>query len=248
MPYSDFPLGRKTPTTAFWREQVADMETTTSVDATAHPPARAPRRPSTVVQGTCDLRFERIREEFERNFAERGELGASVCVYVDGEPVVDLWGGIADPSTGRAWDRDTMHVIMSATKGASALCAHMLIDRGQLDLDTPIARYWPEFCRHGKDSITVRQVLNHQSGVCHVSPLVAEGGFFDWELMMRLTEDSEPFWDEIAQPLDLDFWIGLPEQHEARVAPSQAWDLDGGDPCYHPSRPRSPTRPRCSRG
>ncbi|WP_280334766.1 serine hydrolase domain-containing protein [Nocardia wallacei] len=220
------------------------------------------------VNGTCDPRFARVREEFERNFTERGEVGASVCVYLDGEPVVDLWGGTADPATGAAWNRDTLHVIMSATKGAAALCAHILHTRGQLDFDAPVACYWPEFARRGKDAITVRQVLTHQSGVCHVAPQVPEGGFFDWELMTSLIEDTEPFWEpgtrhgyhpftfgyilgelvrrltgtsigaffriEVAEPLNLDFWLGLPAEHEFRVAPSIAWDIDGGDPLPPP--------------
>ncbi|VFA91177.1 Beta-lactamase precursor [Nocardia farcinica] len=227
----------------------------------------APTSPDDIA-GTCDPRFARVREEFARNFAERGEVGASVCVYLDGEPVVDLWGGTADPATGTAWQRDTVNVVMSATKGAAALCAHILRACGQLDFDAPVAQYWPEFARHGKGGIRVRQVLSHQSGVCHVSSAVPEGGFFDWALMTALIEDTEPFWEpgtrhgyhpftlgyilgelvlritgqsigtffrtEVAEPLGLDFWIGLPAEHEARVAPSIAWELDCGDPLPPP--------------
>src|SRR5437764_14010030 len=85
------------------------------------------------VRGSCDQRFSAVQEEFERNLAERGEVGASVCVAVDGETVVDLWGGAADVSTGREWDRDTIGVVWSATKGAAALCAHTLVSRRQVD-------------------------------------------------------------------------------------------------------------------
>lgn len=216
------------------------------------------------INGNCEAAFAEVREEFERNFAERGELGASLCVYVDGERVVDLWGGVADRDSGRPWQEDTIGVVMSATKGASALCAHMLADRGLLGLDDPVSRHWPEFGRRGKEEITLRQVLTHQSGVCHVSPPVPADGFYDWDLMMGLIEDSEPFWEpgtrtgyhpftpgfivgelvrrktgeslgsffarEVAAPLDLDFWIGLPEEHEPRVATGEMWDLEGGDP------------------
>ena len=92
---------------------------------------------------TCDPLFGAVREEFERNFAERREVGASVCVTVDGETVIDLWGGTADPATGRAWVRDTIGVVWSCTKGATALCAHILVTRGELQLDAPVASYWP---------------------------------------------------------------------------------------------------------
>src|SRR5690349_4128588 len=94
--------------------------------------------------GTCNSRFDAVREEFERNFSERDEIGASVCVTLDGETVVDLWGGVADPATNRPWERDTIGQVWSNTKGAVSLCAHMLVSRALLDLDAPIARYWPE--------------------------------------------------------------------------------------------------------
>ncbi|WP_330231489.1 beta-lactamase family protein [Nocardia sp. NBC_00508] len=206
------------------------------------------------VHGHCDPAFARVRDEFERNFAERGELGASVCVFLDGEPVVDLWGGVADPETGREWQDDTVHLIMSCSKGLTALCGHLLIDRGQLDVDLPVAHYWPEFARNGKGDIPVRQVFTHQSGVAHVDGRVPRGGFTDWELMISLIEETTPLWepgtrvgyhgmtfgwligelvrritdrsigrffrDEIGEPLGVDCWIGLPAEHESRVAPS----------------------------
>jgi CubicO group peptidase (beta-lactamase class C family) len=105
----------------------------------------------TAVQGTCDPRFDLVREEFERNFAERGETGASVSITIDGSPVVDLWGGVADPATGRPWERDTTVVVWSCSKGAAAICAHVLVSRGELDLDAPVARFWPEFAQNGKE-------------------------------------------------------------------------------------------------
>jgi CubicO group peptidase (beta-lactamase class C family) len=116
-------------------------------------------------QGTAAPRFASVAEEFERNFSDRGEVGASVCVTVDGEPVVDLWGGIADPETGAPWNEDTLVLVWSCTKGATALCAHILAARGVIDLDAPVARYWPEFAKGGKDGVTVRMVLNHQAGL-----------------------------------------------------------------------------------
>src|SRR4051812_14303707 len=112
-------------------------------------------------EGTCDPRFARVREEFERNFAERGEVGASVCVTVDGETLVDLWGGLA--AAERPWADDTIGHVWSATKGATALCAHILAARGQLDVNAPVVAYWPEFGKHGKDGILVRHLLSHQA-------------------------------------------------------------------------------------
>lgn len=97
------------------------------------------------IEGHCDARFEAVRAAFEENFDEREELGAAVTVLIDGAPVVDLWGGWADAARTRAWERDTVVNVWSTTKGPTALCAHILIDRGLLDPDAPVATYWPEF-------------------------------------------------------------------------------------------------------
>jgi CubicO group peptidase (beta-lactamase class C family) len=148
-----------------------------------------------VVQGSCDPRFERVQEAFARNFAEHNELGAAVCVIVDGEPVVDLWGGVADEPSGRPWERDTMNVIMSCSKGVTAVCAHMLIDRGELDLDKPVAYYWPEFAQHGKASIPVRMAMSHQSGVAHVRRPIPKGALSDFDLMVKFTAETAPYWE-----------------------------------------------------
>lgn len=206
------------------------------------------------VQGDCAAVFRVVRDEFERNFAERGEVGASVCVTLDGEPVVDLWGGVADRATGRPWQRDTMGLVWSSTKGAAALCAHLLIDRGLVDLDAPVAHYWPEFAQAGKGAITVRTVLNHQAGLPALRRPLRPGGFYDWGYVVEALAAEAPFWppgtrqgyhaatfghlvgelvrrttgrgidrffrEEVAGPLGLDFHIGLPEEHEGRVAPT----------------------------
>jgi CubicO group peptidase (beta-lactamase class C family) len=206
-----------------------------------------------MVEGRCDSRFAEVREEFERNFAERGELGASVCVTLDGETVVDLWGGVADPPSRRLWTSDTVALAWSCTKGATALCAHILVDRGQLDLDAPVAGYWPDFAAAGKDRIPVRMLLNHQAGLPALRAPLPPGAFADWDLMVKALALEAPFWapgtrhgyhaftfgwlvgevvrrvsgrslgtffaEEVAGPLGLDFWIGLPERIEPRVAP-----------------------------
>jgi len=204
--------------------------------------------------GLCEPRFEAVRDAFARNFAEHGEVGAAVCVTLDGETVVDLWGGVADPTTGRAWERDTIGVVWSCTKGATALCAHVLVARGDLDLDAPVAHYWPEFAQNGKAAITVRMLLAHQAGLAAFSEPIPDDGYCDWDLIVHLLAEQEPLWApgtrhgyhaltfghlvgevvrrvtgtslgpffraEIGDPLGLDLWIGLPEAHEPRVAPT----------------------------
>src|SRR5262245_17303572 len=100
--------------------------------------------------------YEPVREAFARNFAERGELGAAFAAVRDGEPVVDLWGGVADRASGRPWREDTLVLIFSGTKGLVAACVLMLLERGQLELDAPVARYWPEFAQAGKEQMRVR--------------------------------------------------------------------------------------------
>src|SRR4029450_13595145 len=130
------------------------------------------------VEGTCQPRFAQVREEFERNLAERGEIGASVCVTVDGATVVDLWGGVAEPASGRPGTSDTIGHVWSATKGATALCAHMLASRRELDIDEPVARYWPEFAKSGKDAVLVRHLLNHQAGLPAVRDPLPAGAFY----------------------------------------------------------------------
>ncbi len=205
------------------------------------------------IAGYCDPKFELVAEEFERNFRERGEVGASVCVKVAGETVVDLWGGSADPASNKPWEENTITHVWSCTKGATALCAHMLVSQGLLDLEAPVVRYWPEFGQAGKESIPVKMLLNHQSGVAAISEPIPPGALYDWEFMVRALEKQAPFWkpgsmhgyhgftfgwlvgevvrrvsgksigtffrEEVAELLDLDFWMGLPVTHETRVAP-----------------------------
>jgi len=215
--------------------------------------AAAPLARDGRIGGTCHPRFAEVRREFVRNFDERGEVGASLCVEVDGERVVDLWGGVARVDTGETWRADTLSHVWSATKGATALCAHLLVDRGELDLDAPVATYWPEFAQQGKGGITVAMVLAHQAGVPAIRERLPQGAFYDWDFMVEQLAAEAPFWEpgtrngyhaltlgflvgelvrritgrslgtffreEIAQPYDLDFFIGLPESEERRVAP-----------------------------
>jgi CubicO group peptidase (beta-lactamase class C family) len=150
--------------------------------------------PNGRIEGTCDERFAEVAREFTRNFAERGEVGASASLTLHGETLVDLWGGVADPTAGRAWERDTVSIVFSCTKGATALCAHVLASRGQLDLDAPVAEYWPEFARRGKEAATVRMLLDHSVGVPVISAPLKPLAAADWDYMVAQLEAQEPFW------------------------------------------------------
>src|SRR5918993_3929800 len=119
----------------------------------------------TPISGTCDPAFSSVRDEFERNFRERGEVGAAVCVYRGGKPVVDLWGGYKDLDRTVPWEKDTIVIMNSVAKSMCAICMHILIDRGLVDFDAPVARYWPEFGAAGKEGVLVRHVLSHTCGV-----------------------------------------------------------------------------------
>jgi CubicO group peptidase (beta-lactamase class C family) len=146
------------------------------------------------VHGYCDERFAEVAEEFRRNFSERGELGASVSVAVDGETMVDLWGGWTDPDRRVPWEEDTLCLVMSCTKGATALCAHMLAVLGELDFDAPVSTYWPEFAANGKEGVLVRHVLSHQAGLPALRAPLEPGAFYDWDHMVELLAAEAPFW------------------------------------------------------
>lgn len=147
------------------------------------------------VSGSVDPKFAAVREAFEQNFEDRGEIGASVCLSVEGQTVVDLWGGTRDVKTGAPWTEDTVSIVFSCTKAATAICAHILIDRGLLDLNAPVTRYWPEFGKHGKDKTTVAMMLNHESAVPALRDPVKPGGFLDWDYMVSRMEEEDPFWE-----------------------------------------------------
>lgn len=146
------------------------------------------------VQGHCADAFAEVGEEFRRNFAERGELGASVCVKAGGETLVDLWGGFADEARTRTWDDDTVALMFSCTKGAVAICAHMLAIEGELDFDKPVTAYWPEFGAAGKAGVLVRHLLSHQAGLPAIRTPLDPGAFYDWDHMIRVLESEELWW------------------------------------------------------
>ena len=204
------------------------------------------------VGGHVEPGFEGVRDAFAKNFEEQGEVGASYAFYVEGTKVVDLWGGVRT-DTGGAYDDDTLQIVFSSTKGATAACAHLLAHRGLLDVDAPVVTYWPEFGQAGKEHIPVRWLLSHQAGLPTVDATLTREEALAWEPVIHALEVQAPYWepgvahgyhaltyghlvgevvrridgrslgtffhDEFAEPLGLDFWIGLPEEFDARVAP-----------------------------
>jgi len=150
---------------------------------------------TTNILGFCDDRFRKVRDEFIANFQDRGEIGASVAIYLDGKPMVDLWGGIADAATGRPWEEDTMAVVFSATKGMAATCLHMLAERGLLDFNAPVATYWPEFAANGKGDITVAMALSHQAGVPLFQNDLPVGVFNGFDLLAERLAAETPVWE-----------------------------------------------------
>jgi CubicO group peptidase (beta-lactamase class C family) len=147
------------------------------------------------VRGHCDARFTAVRRAFEENFRERGELGAAVAVTVDGRTVVDLWGGWADAAHSRPWEQDTLVNVWSTTKGPVALCAHILADRGLLDLDAPVAVYWPEFAAAGKEKVLVRHLLSHRAGLAGLREPHSLEQLCDWELTTQRLAATQPWWE-----------------------------------------------------
>src|SRR5512140_1998170 len=117
------------------------------------------------VYGQVSPGFEPVRDAFAGNFAKRGELGGACCAYVDGAMVVDLWGGVRNKATAEPWERDTMVLVYSATKGLAAMTMAVAHSRGWLDYDERVCTYWPEFAQNGKAHVTVRQLLGHQAGL-----------------------------------------------------------------------------------
>ncbi len=196
--------------------------------------------------------FEGVRDVFEKNFADGNEVGAGFSAYHRGRKVADLWGGIADQATGRAWEEDTIVPVFSTTKGMTAICANHLADEGELDVTAPVVRYWPEFGKNGKETMPVSYLLSHQAGLAWVDGDMTAEEALSWEPVIEALENQHPAWEpgshhgyhattygwlvgevirriagrsvgtylreEIAGPLGLDLWIGLPESEEHRVA------------------------------
>jgi CubicO group peptidase (beta-lactamase class C family) len=201
-----------------------------------------------LLQGEVSPGFEEVASEFEKNFAQREEVGAACAVYHEGRKVVDLWGGYRDREALAPWERDTLVLVFSATKGISALTVALAHSRGLIAYDEKVATYWPEFAQNGKENVTVRQLLGHQAGLCAIDeplnpqvladldavasilarqrpawePSTRHGyhhlslGLYEGELIRRTDPQHRSlgrfFQDEIATPLGLEFYIGLPSE------------------------------------
>ncbi|MER6675690.1 serine hydrolase domain-containing protein [Streptomyces sp. NPDC000983] len=205
------------------------------------------------IQGSYDELFAAVPQALA-DLLDGGDVGGSVAVFVDGEPVVDVWGGYADPARTAPWRRDTLVNVWSVTKTMTSLCALVLADRGDLDVDAPVARYWPEFAAAGKERVLVRHVLAHTAGLPDWDPPLATEELYDRSGVTARLAAQEPLWEpgtaagyhsltqgflvgelvrrvtgrglgvffaeEVAGPLGADFHIGLPAEHDVRVAPA----------------------------
>jgi CubicO group peptidase (beta-lactamase class C family) len=224
------------------------------------------------ISGHCAPRFAKVKDAFAKNFAVENEVGASFAATHDGELVVDLWGGHADRARTRPWRRDSLANVWSTTKAMAALCTHMLVDRGQLDLDRPVASYWPEFAAAGKERIPVRFLLSHQSGLAGISAPMSDTDVIDWQRFSAALAAQAPLWepgtrsgyhaltfgnlvgevlrridgrtpgaffrDEVASKLGAEFWIGLPEAEEPKIA--EMIPPDPPAPLSEPPQPGDP--------
>lgn len=147
------------------------------------------------IEGFCDPDLLPVLDAFEANFRERGEVGASLCVTRGSENVIDVWGGTANAATSAPWQRDTRCVVFSCTKGAAALCMHLLVQDGALSYDDLVETIWPGFAQGGKAGTTIAMLLDHRSPVPHFREPVRPHGFLDWDYMVERVEQEEAFWE-----------------------------------------------------
>lgn len=146
------------------------------------------------IQGYFDLKFEALRDAFAALFDEPQERGMALCVQVGGETVVDLWAGVADKEGQQAWHSDTILNLFSCTKTFTAVTALQLVGEGKLELDAPVARYWPEFAAAGKDKITLRHLLSHQAGLPALRQMLPAEALYDWQTMTTALAAEQPWW------------------------------------------------------
>ena len=147
------------------------------------------------IDGHVSRGFERVRDAFVENFARRHELGGACCAYYQGEKVVDLWGGVRDADTGAPWERDTMAILHSATKGLAAMTLALAHSRGLIDYEAPVGVYWPEFAQNGKARITVRQLLGHQAGLFAFNAPVDRHVVADPDRLAQVMARETPAWE-----------------------------------------------------
>jgi len=153
-----------------------------------------------IVQGFTTDKLEPVRAAFESNFVTGADVGASYCATVEGETVVDLWGGFADEARTRSWRKDTIVNVYSTTKTMTALTALLLADRGELDFDAPVARYWPEFAANGKRDIKVSHLMSHSAGLSGWKEKIDKDDLYDWEKATSLLAAQAPFWEPGTAP------------------------------------------------
>jgi len=151
--------------------------------------------PAAPVSGICDPDFAGVREAFANNFAQHGEPGAAVAVSLGGRAVVDIWGGWKDKARLQPWQRDTIVNFFSVSKALCTICALRLVEQGRLDLDAPVARYWPEFAAAGKDAVTTRQILSHRAGLPAIREALPAGAMLDWDVTTAALARTPPWWE-----------------------------------------------------
>ena len=224
----------------------------------------------TEIKGTCDPRFDAVRDKFAQSIASGEDLGASFAVSIDGEMVIDIWGGHLDEERRAPWQKDTIVNVYSSTKTMSFLCALVLGSRGLLDFDAPVADYWPEFAQNGKAGVLVWHCMAHAAGLSGLDTKVSAEDLYDWEYITGLLAAQAPWWEpgtasgyhaltqgyligelvrrvtgkslgrffreEIAEPLDADFHIGVPESEFYRIGnlipprkSSSSWSMPNKD-------------------
>jgi CubicO group peptidase (beta-lactamase class C family) len=147
------------------------------------------------IHGTCKSGFERVKDAFADNFAGHGEIGAALALTLEGETVVDIWGGYSDPQRTRPWNRDTIVNVYSTTKGILAVCANRLIEEGKLDPEAPVSRYWPEFAQAGKEALPVKYVLSHRAGLPAVDAMLPRDAGYAWEPLVTALAAQRPWWE-----------------------------------------------------
>ncbi len=242
------------------------------------------------IQGFCDERFKAVKEAFAKNFDEDLEVGASLAATLNGKFVVDMWAGYSDAARTKSWEKDTIVNVYSTTKVMAAICTLMLVDRDQLDLDAPVAKYWPEFAQAGKEKILVRYLLSHTAGLSGFEKRIKTKTLYDWEKVVNILAAQKPWWEpgtkagyhaltfgyllgelvrritgktlgtffkeEVAGPLNADFHIGLPEEHDSRVGelippptldPSQLGEIDPNSIALKTLRSAASTTPEATK-
>ncbi|MBD3186327.1 serine hydrolase [Candidatus Bathyarchaeota archaeon] len=206
----------------------------------------------TPIHGTCDPRFEPVEETFRMHFARGKDVGASFALMIGDELLVDLYGGYADKERTRPWERNTIVNVFSTTKIMTALCIHILRDRGMVSYDAPVMEYWPEFGCNGKEEVKVWHLLTHSSGLPHFGEPIEPEALYDWDRMIGILERQAPLWEpgtklgyhmttfgylvgeivrrvtgkmvstffkeEVADPMDIDFMLGVPPDQHDRIA------------------------------